>query len=613
MVRIVPHLRPRNRLQAAAVGLSSLVVWLALTSVAQVPVTTGVDSIRAEELREKLTYLASEKFNGRGNGTPELNMAAEYIAGIFEKNGVKPAARGGSYFQRFQIYSSRLGSNNALRIQGGAITLDLKPRSDFIPELWSVSGTVTAPLQLVEDGRPRSESLKGKIAVVPEDRISSDDPEFPVNAGEGRKLQDAGAAGVIVVLTSSERSAGRIANLTENFRDDLPVRMTQMAVAGVSDYPSIPVVVLSADSGRQLISALRRPQPAVTAALTVDVIRNIHDTQNVLGVIEGADANLRNDAIIVGAHYDHDGEAFGQIWYGADDNGSGTVALLELAEALGPAAARPSRTILLAAWAGEEKGLLGSRYYVSHPVFPLNRTLAMFQMDMIGRDEDHAGNRSQNVPEERASDNTNSLNVLGSAFSPDLKTVVSNANNQVGLALHFRYDFGAEDLMRRSDQWSFLQKGIPALFFFGGFHPDYHTPRDTADKINYDDLNRIVDFAAAVVQATANADMAPQFTKVEPPQTGATLAGVRVTTGTIPDYTTEAKGLLLAGVVGGGPAEKAGLMKGDVIIEIAGQSITNIYDYTFALELLKIGETVKVVYMRNGMRIETQLTPAARR
>jgi len=169
------------------------------------------------------------------------------------------------------------------------------------------------------------------------------------------------------------------------------------------------------------------------------------------------------------------------------------------------------------------------------------------------------------------------------------------------------------DPYQPTDSSNFNQAGLPTLFFTTGSHPDYHRPSDTADKIDYEDLDRIVDFAAAVVQAVANVDMAPEFTKVDPPQTGATLAGVRVTTGTIPDYTTDAKGLLLAGVVGGGPAEKAGLMKGDIIVEIAGQSITNIYDYTFALELLKADTPVKVVFTRNGERRDVQLTPSGRR
>jgi Peptidase family M28 len=501
------------RFQTTAIFLSFLIGCLVLSTSAQGPATGGVDSIRAEELRQKLTYIASEKFKGRGNGTDDLNLAAEYIAGIFEKNGLKPAGDGGSYYQQFNVYSSRLGLGNQLHIRDAAATFDLKVRSDFIPELWSASGTVSGRLELLDDNRPLGPSLNGKIAVELEDRVVSDDPEFPTNATEGRKLQDAGAIGAIIVQSLSDSSRGRLSNLAESFRDDLPVRLTPMAVLDVPDYPQIPMVVLSSDAGRQLLAQLRKPQANVNAVLTVDVERKLHQTRNILGVIEGTDARLRNEVVVVGAHYDHDGEAFGQIWYGADDNGSGTAALLELAEAFGQGPHRSARSVLLGAWAGEEKGLLGSRYYVSHPAFPLDRTITMFQMDMIGRNEDHPGNRSQEVPEERALENTNSLNVLGTAFSPDLKTIIARMNEQVGLTLHFRYDFGAEDLMRRSDQWSFLQKGIPALFFFAGLHPDYHTPRDTADKINYPKLEKAARLVYLSTEQLASAQSKPQFVK----------------------------------------------------------------------------------------------------
>jgi hypothetical protein len=497
--------------------LSLLIVCLVFTSAAQSPASNGLDSIRAEELRQKVTHIASEQFKGRGNGTRELNQAAEYIAGIFAKNGLEPESKSGSYFQKFYVYTSRLGSDNQLRIGSEDISVDLKVKSDFIPELWSASKTVTAPLRLIDDGRPIGPDLKGKIAVEFEERISSDDPEFPANASEGRKLQDAGAVALIVVQNLSDSSSIRIAGLAENFRDDLPVRLTPMASLDVPDYPDIPVVVLSSEAGRQLLTELRKPRSSVSATLTVSVERNVHETQNVLGLIEGADVTLRNEVVVVGAHYDHDGEAFGEIWYGADDNASGTAALLELAEALGQESRRPARSILLCAWAGEEKGLLGSRYYVSHPRFSLDRTIAMFQMDMIGRNEEHGANRSEQIQEERASENMNSLNVLGTAFSPDLKGVLSRVNNQVGLTLHFRYDFWAEDLMRRSDHWSFLQKGIPALFFFAGLHPDYHTPRDTAEKINYAKVEktaRLVYLASSQLAATG---ARPQFVKASPP------------------------------------------------------------------------------------------------
>ncbi|MBI2149059.1 MAG: M28 family peptidase [Acidobacteria bacterium] len=499
--------------------LPILIACLIFTSAAQSPVATGVDSIRSEEIREKLATIASEKFKGRGNGTPELNLAAEYIAGVFQTNALKPAGGAGSYYQHFDIYASRLGSRNDLSIRGmGEAAREVKARVDFLPELWSESATVSGPLELIEGGQAALPNLKGKIAVELEDRIVSDDPEFPANATEGRRLEAAGAVGVIVVQSLADRGRGLIVNLAEGFRDDLPVRLRPMATLGAPDYPKIPVAVLSADIGRPLLAELGKPRAKVEATLTVDVERDIHKTQNVLALVEGSDPSLKNDVMIVGAHYDHDGEAYGQIWYGADDNGSGTSALLELAEAFGNGSARPRRSVLLAAWAGEEKGLLGSRYYVNHPVFPLDRTAAMFQMDMIGRNEEHPANRPQQVPDERAADNANTLNVLGSAFSPELRTTISALNAQTNLTVRFRYDFGAEDLMRRSDQWSFLQRGIPALFFFAGLHPDYHTPRDTPEKINYAKLEKVARLVYLTAFEVASQKVPPAYKAAAPSQ-----------------------------------------------------------------------------------------------
>ena len=170
------------------------------------------------------------------------------------------------------------------------------------------------------------------------------------------------------------------------------------------------------------------------------------------------------------------------------------------------------------------------------------------------------------------------------------------------------------DPYQPTDVATFSQASVPSLNFFTGTHADYHRPSDTADKIDYEDLDRVVEFAASIARRVADADQAPGFVKVDQQMdSGGGRAGVRVFTGTIPDYSSEVKGLLLSGVVGGGPAEQAGLQKGDVIVEIAGQTIANIYDYTFALEVLKIGDPAKVVYLRDGQRKETTLTPAGRK
>jgi C-terminal processing protease CtpA/Prc len=186
--------------------------------------------------------------------------------------------------------------------------------------------------------------------------------------------------------------------------------------------------------------------------------------------------------------------------------------------------------------------------------------------------------------------------------------VIEQANVAAGFDLQLQ-----QDPNQPTDISSFNQAGVPSLNFFTGTHVDYHKPTDTADKINYDDLDRIVDFAVAIVKRIGDTVEAPQFTKVEQASDAGSRAGVRLFTGTIPDYSTEVKGLLLSGVIGGGPAEQSGLQKGDVIIEIAGQTIANIYDYTYALEVLKIGVPVKVIYQRGSERRETTLTPSARK
>jgi len=186
--------------------------------------------------------------------------------------------------------------------------------------------------------------------------------------------------------------------------------------------------------------------------------------------------------------------------------------------------------------------------------------------------------------------------------------IIEQANVAAGFDLMLQ-----QDPYQPTDVASFNQAGIACLNFFTGTHADYHKPSDTADKIAYDDLDRIVAFAAQIARRVGESDEPPAFTKVDQPTQGGGRAGLRVFTGTVPDYSTEVKGLLLGGVIGGGPAEQAGLQKGDIVVEIAGQTIANIYDYTFALELLKIGEPAKVVYMRDGQKRETTLTPAARK
>ena len=255
-------------------------------------------------------------------------------------------------------------------------------------------------------------------------------------------------------------------------------------------------------------------------------------------------------------------------------------------------AARPRhRNVLLAFWSGEELGLLGSAAFVARPPVPLDQLAAYLNFDMVGRMQD------------------NKLTIQAVGTSPAWGKIIEQANVLAGFDLQLQ-----ADPYQPTDVANFNAASVPCLAFFTGVHTDYHRPTDTADKIDYEDLDRVADFAVAIVSRVESGQAAPEFTKVDQVmQPGGGRAGIRLFTGTIPDYSSDAKGLLLSGVIGGGPAEQAGLQKGDVIVEIAGQTIANIYDYTYALDVLKIGQPAKVVYLRNGERKETTLTPAARK
>jgi len=342
--------------------------------------------------------------------------------------------------------------------------------------------------------------------------------------------------------------------------------------------------------------------PNVTIGVHAAVVREKRTGHNVVAYLPATtpiDA-VAKPWVAIGAHFDHlghgeagntlaDKDDVAKIHFGADDNASGSAAVLAIAATL---AKQPrKRNVLVGFWSGEELGLIGSNAFTTAPPLALDTIAAYLNFDMVGRMQD------------------NKLTVQATGSSPVWGKIIEQANVQAGFDLAVQ-----EDPYQPTDVATFNAASIPSLSFFTGTHADYHKPSDTADKIDYEDLDRVVDFAAAIARRLEDTADAPAFTKVDQSlQQGAGRAGVRLFTGTIPDYSTEVKGLLLGGVVGGGPAEQAGLRKGDVIVEIAGQTIANIYDYTYALDILKIGQPAKVIYMRDGKKLETMLTPGARK
>ena len=575
----------------------------------------------ASRTRPAVEFLASDRLEGRDTGSPGERMAGDYIAMQLARAGAKPLPAHRDMFMPFEFTAGTRDGGSTLTIRGGGGQQAFRDPEQVQALSFSDDATINGPVVFVGYGLVVPESqgfgydsyagldVKDKIVLVlhyfPEDTDAKTKAALARYSDLRYKALAArqhGAKGLLIVIGPRSPNAGQTLRMTSDTAlsgSGIPAATISGAVANAmfaGATKALAAAQQELDSGNPHVPGFTLPSQI---DLTTKVVRERQTGRNVIAYLPAANVTADRPWVIVGAHYDHLGhgtrgtslagkEEAGQIHHGADDNASGTSAVLAIAEKLATTPLR--RNVMFTLWSGEEIGLVGSNAFVMNPPVPLNQVAAYVNFDMVGR--------MQN----------NKLAADGVASSPAWARILERANIAAGFDLATN-----DDPYQPTDSSNFNQAGLPTLFFTTGSHPDYHRPSDTADKINYEDLDRIVDFAAAVIQATANADMAPAFTKVDPPNTGATLAGVRVTTGTIPDYTTEAKGLLLAGVVGGGPAEKAGLMKGDIITEIAGQSITNIYDYTFALELLKADTPVKVVFMRNGQRREVELTPAGRR
>ncbi|MBC7933470.1 MAG: M20/M25/M40 family metallo-hydrolase, partial [Rubrivivax sp.] len=358
---------------------------------------------------------------------------------------------------------------------------------------------------------------------------------------------------------------------------------------------------------------------------------------NVVGILEGSDPGLKSEAIVIGAHYDHLGhggagslaQKEGEVHHGADDNASGVAGMLELARLITTQRPRPRRTLVFIAFSGEEEGLLGSNYYVNHPVVPLTNTVAMINMDMIGRMKGKhliVGGIGT-APEWRSM--IESANLLqGMTVTAAVGSSRNNSPPSAGMPIvvaangqpvvssdpgkQFQLTLN-EDGFGPSDHSSFYAKQVPVLFFWTGTHEDYHKPSDTADKINYEDEARILGLIGRIVQSIDSSDKRPTYTLARKTEPAGRSTGFRVYLGTIPNYADTNDGLLLDGVRDDSPAAKAGLKAGDRIVKLAGRDVRNVYDYTYALGEMKAGQEYEVEILRGTERLRLKLTPAARK
>jgi hypothetical protein len=348
-------------------------------------------------------------------------------------------------------------------------------------------------------------------------------------------------------------------------------------------------------------------------SISTDILRRNAPAYNVAAILEGSDPVLKNEVIVIGAHYDHLGRGgegslatrAGDIHHGADDNASGVAGMLELAYLFSREQARTKRTLVFVAFSGEEEGLLGSNYFVNHPVAPLSQTVAMINLDMIGRMKE---NRLMiggvgTAEEWREWIEEKNTRTVTSRTSDSLKAATTA--EEFILTLN-------EDGYGPSDHSSFYAKQIPVLFFFTGTHDDYHKPSDTAEKINYEDERRILFFISSLVRSIDERTKRPTYTIAKSRAQGRSM-GFRVFLGTIPNYAESNDGLKLDGVREDSPAAKAGLKAGDRIVKLAGREVRNVYDYTYALGEMKAGEVYEVEVVRGTETLRLKLTPTARK
>lgn len=512
--------------------------------VAAQQVAPEIESIRQQDLRADLFYLAGDGFRGRLTNTPENRLAAEFIRSRFERLGLEAAGPGGSYYQPYNLVAATLGGENQL-VASTADGVELRATAgqEFYPHRFSATGRtggslvfagfgITEPRLRYDDYR--GEGIKGNVVLVLDHEPGERDPNSPfdgvVTAQASSPLEKAlaaqagGAVGILFV--SDVHNHPGPGNFEAEARIYWPAeapRIERYTLASWAERVRIPAGQVSPALAEALVRGTGRtlrelaraaetgrgmtpvPLAGVQVELTTAVNRHVIPDRNVVARVTGSDPRLKDDWVIISAHFDHNGADGGQVYNGADDDGSGSVGLLEIAEAYARAlerGQRPRRSVLFAAWNSEERGLLGAWAFVEQPLFPLERVAGVLNMDMIGRNEEvqvGGGARFRGLEVQAAESNHNAINVLGYSRTPDLWSLVQKANTGIGLELKPRYDNNESNLLRRSDHWPFLQRGVPALWFHTGLHPDYHTVYDRPEKINYEKMEKI---ARLVYQAS---------------------------------------------------------------------------------------------------------------
>ncbi len=560
--------------------------------------------ITTADLKAHLYFLASDEMKGRFTGSEEEKKAANYIKKQFEYYGLKPFFNN-FYFQEFKfIERVELTENNSVTINFRKKPIKLILKKDFITVPFSGKGKLSTQIIFAGYGISAPElkyddyeniNVHGKAVLIilghPEsDSAESNFDKYSSIRFKASLAKEKGASAVIFVRRISIKE------------DDDFIKLQYDGAPPIKDLPIIQIkrnIIkniftnegFDLDKIQEEIDTKKKSNSFVFNNTFISLSTEIKETENtainVAGFIEGSDPRFKNEYIVIGAHYDHLGidqllssslykGKDKQIHNGADDNASGTSGLLELAEKFSSILNHLKRSILFVAFSGEELGILGSTYFINHLPIPLENIITMINMDMIGR-----------------LDSTKKLTIIGTGTSTLWKELI-NKNNKYGFQLSL-IDAGSGG----SDHQAFLNKNIPVLFFFTGIHSDYHKPSDDPEKINYEGEVNILEFIYDIINEIQNLEAKPDYVKVSEPTKPISNRG-RVTAGTIPEFGYNGDGYKISGVTEGGPAEKAGLKSGDIIIKFGSKKVNNIYDFMQAISNHKAREKVEVVILRDN-------------
>src|SRR6267143_102620 len=582
----------------------------------------AADSADPKRYLEDIKALTTPAMAGRGDGDPGLTLAASMIEQRFRALGLRPAGKN-SYLQPFTVVTgAKLKENNRLEILNGGAKKDLKLNEDFVPFSFSSSDDISGSLVFAGYGASATEfgyddymhlDVKDKIVVV----LRYEPAGFSAKNVHGGLTEHSQL--ITKAINARNHGAKAVVVISGKLGDGEEDQLTRFgSVSGPENAGIIFVQVKNAAAqewftaaGKSLadvqndINTSSNPASfAFPENLRVSLSVNIESTRatvnNVLAYLPGK----TDEYVILGAHYDHLGRGqshsmapsqIGQIHPGADDNASGTAGVLELARLFAPLKGQLQRGILFANFAGEELGLLGSAEWVKNPTLPLDKAVAMLNMDMIGRIKDdkvYIGGLG-----------------TGTTFQPILDQAESNTT--------FKYEYSAGGYSA-SDHTSFVTKQIPVLFFFSGLHSDYHKPSDTWEKINAPSAAHLLDLVSNVALRIDTAPDRPTYVAVENanPHAGTPSGGgggYGPYFGSIPDFGQTENGVRFSDVKPGSPAAKAGFQPGDVLIQFGDKPIKNLYDFTDALRRSKVGDTVQVTVSRDGKPVTAAVTLEQRR